>query len=68
MAKDMPVVTKATKKTVVLTLEMDADSMAELYSRLGNILASVENAADVKNVEVKDGKPSNGINYRASTF
>lgn len=61
---------KATEKTVVLTLKMNADSMAELYARLANIVASVENAADIVNVEVKD-KPAYGnntIGIRANTF
>ncbi len=48
---------KSSAKTVVLTLELDADNMTELYGRIAAIVASVENSADVKSVEVKE-KPS----------
>jgi hypothetical protein len=67
MAKDFPASNpKVAKKTVVLTLEMDADNMTELYGRIATIVASVENSADVKSVEVKDGKPA-GVAYRGLT-
>lgn len=45
---------KASAKTVVMTLELDADNMTELYGRIAAIVASVENSADVKSVEVKE--------------
>jgi hypothetical protein len=48
---------KATKKVVVLTLEMDTDNLTELYGRLAMIVKAVENSADIKSVEVKDNKP-----------
>ncbi|QIN94126.1 hypothetical protein PP459_gp107 [Streptomyces phage Wakanda] len=61
---------KATSKTVVLTLQIDADNMAELYGRIATLVASVENSADVKSVEVKE-KTSYGhgaIGIRRDTF
>lgn len=54
---------KKTKKIVVLTLEMETDSLTELYGRLAAIVKSVENSADITNVEVKDTKPV-GVVYR----
>jgi len=62
MSKDKTENPKATSKTVVLTLKVDADSMAELYARIANIVSSVENSADVESVDVRDNKKS-GSNY-----
>jgi hypothetical protein len=74
MTKDKSVTTnpKATTKTVVLTLQIDADSMAELYGRIATLVASVENSADVKSVEVKEKTGGtfghNQIGIRGNTF
>lgn len=72
MAKDAKTEnTKATSKTVVLTLQIDADTMAELYGRIATLVASVENSADVKSVEVKEKSSGYGhsqIGIRGSTF
>lgn len=60
---------KATSKTVVLTLKIDADSMTELYGRIATLVASVENSADVVSVEVKE--KAGGVNHltvRRDTF
>ena len=71
MTKDKTLATnpKAATKTVVLTLQLDADNMTELYGRIATIVASVENSADVKSVEVKE-KPggSTFATHRGSTF
>ncbi len=61
MTKDKTENTKATTKTVVLTLQLDAGNMTELYGRIAAIIASVENSADIKSVEVKE-KPG-GFNH-----
>ncbi|AVD99329.1 hypothetical protein SEA_BILLNYE_156 [Streptomyces phage BillNye] len=71
MAKDFEAKnSKATSKTVVLTLKVDADNMAELYARVANIVAAVENSADVESVDVRDKKATanfggHGYNTRA---
>lgn len=45
---------KATEKTVVITLKIKADNMAEVYGRIAQIVKSVENSADVVSVDVKN--------------
>jgi hypothetical protein len=62
---------KATSKTVVLTLKIDADNMTELYGRIATLVASVENSADVLSVEVKEKSGGIGhgqIGIRRDTF
>jgi hypothetical protein len=62
---------KATSKTVVLTLKIDADNMTELYGRIATLVASVENSADIVSVEVKEksgGYSAGQIGIRRDTF
>jgi hypothetical protein len=74
MAKDAKTENpKAASKTVVLTLQVDADNMSELYGRIATLVASVENSADVVSVEVKEAKSIGGfghgqIGIRRDTF
>jgi hypothetical protein len=70
MAKDAKTENpKATSKTVVLTLKIDADNMTELYGRIATLVASVENSADVLSVEVKEKSSGFGqVGIRRDTF
>jgi hypothetical protein len=51
---ETPKVTGQSSKTVVITLKVDTDAQSELYGRISHMLKSIENSAEIINVEVKD--------------